>query len=284
MTRGEDQALEKFLDEMVAKGYICPSKSPYASPFFFVKKKDRKLRPVQDYRWLNSHTVQNQYPLPLIAQLISDLSRAHIFSKVDVRQGYNNIRIKKGDEWKAVFKTKFGHWEPLVMFFGLTNSPSTFQEMMNIIYKEVIEKHAARGTTIRIYMDNIAIATSGTLQDHINAVCDVLQVAEQHNLYFKLSKCTFHTSSIDYLGVIIEKGMTRMDPIKIVGIKNWPIVTDLQGPPSERSPMEKIRDLKMRAQQYACDQGSCDDTRISYLEFLESEAEDNLTLARMIAG
>jgi hypothetical protein len=214
MTRDEDTALEKFLDEMVGKGYIHPSKSPYASLFFFVKKKDGKLRPVQDYRRLNSHMVQNQYPLPLIAQLISDLSGAHIFSKVDVRQGYNNVRIKKGDEWKAAFKTKFGHWEPLVMFFGLTNSPSTFQEMMNVIYKEVIERHAARGTIIRIYMDDIAIATTGTLQDHIDAVRDVLHVAEQHDLYFKLSKCTFHASSIDYLGVIIEKGMTHMDPVK----------------------------------------------------------------------
>jgi hypothetical protein len=228
MTRDEDTVLQKFLDEMVAKGYIRPSKSPYASPFFFVKKKDGKLRPVQDYRRLNSHTVRNQYPLPLIAQLISDLSGAWIFSKVDVRQGYNNVRIKKGDEWKAAFKTKFGHWEPLVMFFGLTNSPSTFQEMMNVIYKEVIEKHAARGTIIRIYMDDIAIATSGTRRDHIDAVRDVLRVAEQHDLYFKLSKCTFHASSIDYLGVIIEKGMTRMDPVKIAGIKNWPIPTKVK--------------------------------------------------------
>jgi hypothetical protein len=107
-TRDKDTALGKFLDEMVAKGYICPSKSPYASPFFFVKKKDGKLRPVQDYKWLNSHMVQNQYPLPLITQLISDLSSAYIFSKLDIRQGYNNVRIKKGDKWKAAFKTKFG--------------------------------------------------------------------------------------------------------------------------------------------------------------------------------
>jgi hypothetical protein len=228
MTRNEDMALEKFLDEMVAKGYIRPSKSPYTSPFFFIKKKDGKLRPVQDYCRLNSHTVRNQYPLPLIAQLISDLSGAHIFSKVDVRQGYNNIRIKKGDEWKAAFKTKFGHWEPLVMFFGLTNSPSTFQEMMNVIYKEVIKKHMVRGTVIRIYMDDIAIATMGTLQDHIDAVHDILRVAEQNDLYFKLSKCTFHASSIDYLGVIIEKGMTCMDPVKIAGIKNWPIPTKVK--------------------------------------------------------
>jgi hypothetical protein len=172
--------------------------------------------------------VQNQYPLPLIAQLISNLSGAHIFSKVDVWQGYNNVRIKKGDEWKAAFKTKFGHWEPLVMFFGLTNSPSTFQAMMNVIYKDIIERHAASGTIIQIYMDNIAIATTGTLQDHIDAMHDILRIAEQHDLYFKLSKCTFHASSIDYLGVIIEKGMTHMDPIKIAGIKNWPMPTKVK--------------------------------------------------------
>jgi hypothetical protein len=147
---------------------------------------------------------------------------------VDIRQGYNNIRIKKGDKWKAAFKTKFGHWEPLVMFFGLTNSPSTFQEMMNVIYKDIIERHAARGTIIQIYMDHIAITTSRTLQDHINVVHNVLRVAEQHNLYFKLSKCTFHASSIDYLGVIIEKGMTCMDPVKIAGIKNWPTPTKVK--------------------------------------------------------
>jgi hypothetical protein len=90
------------------------------------------------------------------------------------------------------------------------------------IYKEVIERQAAQGTIIQIYMDDIAITTTGTLQDHIDTVCNVLRVAEQHNLYFKLSKCTFHASSIDYLGVIIEKGMTCMDPVKIAGIQNWP--------------------------------------------------------------
>jgi hypothetical protein len=173
--------------------------------------------------------VRNQYPLPLIAQLISDLSGAHIFSKVDVRQGYNNVRIKKGDEWKAAFKTKFGHWEPLVMFFGLTNSPSTFQEMMNVIYKEVIEKHAAKGHYhTYLHGRHCYRHDRRTLQDHIDAVRDVLRVAEQHDLYFKLSKCTFHASSIDYLGVIIEKGMTRMDPVKIAGIKNWPIPTKVK--------------------------------------------------------
>jgi hypothetical protein len=223
MTREEDASLEKFLDEMVALGYIRPSKSPYASPFFFVKKKDGKLRPVQDYQRLNSYTVRNQYPLPLITQLISNLAGAWIFSKLDIRRGYNNVLIKEGDQWKAAFKTKFGFFEPLVMFFGLCNSPSTFQEMMNVIYKMVIMFWEARGTIICIYMDDIAIATSGSREDRIQAVQDILRIAREHDLYFKPEKCIFHAPSIDYLGVIIEKGMTCMDPVKIMGIKNWPI-------------------------------------------------------------
>jgi hypothetical protein len=100
--------------------------------------------------------------------------------------------------------------------------------MMNIIYKTVIAFWEARGTIIRIYMDDIAIATSGSQEDHINTVRDILCIAREHNLYFKPEKCVFHTPSIDYLGVIIEKGMTRMDPVKIAGIKNWPIPTKVK--------------------------------------------------------
>jgi len=148
MAQHEDKALGDFLDEQLAKGYIRPSKSQYASSFFFIKKKDGKLRPVQDYRRLNQHTVRNQYPLPLIADLLTDLRGASIFSKLDVRWGYNNIRIKEGDEHKAAFKTRYGLFEPTVMFFGLCNSPATFQTMMNQIYKEVIAKHAIKGTII----------------------------------------------------------------------------------------------------------------------------------------
>jgi hypothetical protein len=113
MTKEEENSLLKFLQEMQDKGYIRPSKSQYASPFFFIKKKDGKLRPVQDYRRINSHTVRNQYPLPLIADLLTDLAGAIIYSKLDVRDGYNNIRIKQGDEHKAAFKpsSAYGsHW------------------------------------------------------------------------------------------------------------------------------------------------------------------------------
>ena len=205
-----------------------PTPGLSVTPFFFIKKRDGKLRPVQDYRRINNFTIRNQYPLPLISELIANLSGAHIFSKLDVRWGYNNVRIKEGDEHKAVFKTKYGLWEPMVMFFSLTNSPATFQAMMDSIYRPVVKKWAQRGTRIEKYMDDIAIATSTNDADHTEAVMDVLQVAKDNDLYFKPEKCVFHASRIDYLGVILEKGMIRMDPVKIEGIKNWPMPTKVK--------------------------------------------------------
>ena len=109
------------------------------------------------------------------------------------------------------------------MYFGLTNLPVTFQTMMNYIYRDVILKHEPLGTTIHIYMDNIGIATHTNLADHQRAVCDILHVAQLHNLYFKPEKCLFHSASMDYLGVILEKGVTRMDPEKIAGVDMWPV-------------------------------------------------------------
>src|SRR5882757_9519792 len=195
MTQVEDAALRDFLKEQLAKGYIRVSKSPYASPFFFIKKKDGKLRPVQDYRRINEFTIRNQYPLPLISDLILDLSNAHTYTKLDIRWGYNNVRIREGDEGKAAFKTCYGLFEPMVMFFGLTNSPATFQTMMNAIFSDVILQHEAKGTTIRIYMDDIGIATKrpASFQDHIAAVHDIFHVSRAHNLFFKLEKCLFHS-------------------------------------------------------------------------------------------
>jgi hypothetical protein len=228
MTWVEDEALDLFIDEQLEKGYICPSKSQYASSFFFIKKKDGKLQPVQDYRKVNAWTVRNQYPLLLIEDLIRDLGGAVVFTKFDICQGYNNICIKEGDEHKAAFKTRCGLFEPTVMYFGLCNLPATFQAFMNDIYCPTIAKHDLLGTAICIYMDDIAIATKVFLSPsqshaaHVTAVSDVLQVTLEHDLYFKLEKCVFHAPSIDYLGVILEKGVTRMDPVKILGIKDWP--------------------------------------------------------------
>jgi Reverse transcriptase (RNA-dependent DNA polymerase) len=117
-----------------------------ASPFFFIKKKDGSLRPVQDYQRLNDITVKNRYPLPLIFKLVNQLRGARYFTKLEVRWGYNNVRIKEVDEWKAAFRTNHGLFEPLVMFFGLTNSPATFQTMMNDIFHDLIMRASSSST------------------------------------------------------------------------------------------------------------------------------------------
>src|SRR6266571_5538501 len=111
----------------------------------------------------------------------------------------------------------------MVMYFGLTNLPATFQTMMNFIYQDTILKHEPLGTTIRVYMDDIGIATRTNLADHQCAVYDILKVTQLHDLYFKPEKCLFHALSMDYLGVILEKGVTRMDPAKIAGVDMWPV-------------------------------------------------------------
>jgi len=147
----------------------------------------------------------------------------HIFTKSNVCWGYNNIRIKAGDEEKGTFKTKYGLFKLLVMFFGLTNSPSTFQTMMNHIFHDLHVCHLQSGTRIIIYMDDILIATLSTLAAHERAIHDVLLHLKEHDLYLKPEKCVWETSSVNYLGVILEKGVTRMDPIKISGIADWPI-------------------------------------------------------------
>jgi len=133
------------------------------------------------------------------------------------------VRIHKGDEKKAAFKTRYGLFEPTVMYFGLTNSSAMFQMMMNYIYHDVILKHEPLGMTIRVYMDDIGIATRTNLADHRRAVHNVLKVVQLHDLYFKPEKCLFHAASMDYLGVILEKGVTRMDLAKIAGVDTWPV-------------------------------------------------------------
>jgi hypothetical protein len=191
-----------------------------ASPFFFIKKKDGSLRPVQDYRKLNLVTVKNSYPLPLISDLINQLRGARYFTKLDVRWGYNNVRIKKGDEWKAAFRTNRGLFEPLVMFFGLTNSPATFQTMMNEIFQDLIMEGS-----ITIYLDDILIF-SKTLEEHCRVTRLVLERLHQHQLYLKPEKCEFEKTQIEYLGLVISEGRAEMDPVKIEAVSKWPTPTN----------------------------------------------------------
>src|SRR5277367_1355310 len=151
-----------------------------ASPFFFVSKKDGKLRPCQDYRYLNEWTIKNAYPLPLISEIMDKLKGAKFFTKLDVRGAYNNIRIRKGDEWKGAFKTNRGLFEPTVMFFGMCNSPATFQSMMDSIFAKEIE-----GNIIIVYMDDILIF-GRTKDELIRNERMVLQILRDNDLYLKL--------------------------------------------------------------------------------------------------
>ena len=197
MSPAEQEELDKFLKEHVAKGYLVPSKSPMVSPIFFIKKKDGKLRLVQDYRRLNKITIKNRYPLPLAADIINRLTKAKYFTKFDVRWGYHNIRIKEGDEWKGAIVTNRGLYEPKVMYFGMTNSPATFQALMNSVFADLI----AKGDVV-VYMDDILIYTPD-LKEHRKVVREVLKRLEHYDLYLKPEKCDFEKDSIEYLGMII---------------------------------------------------------------------------------
>uniref|UniRef100_A0A0W0FG00 Putative reverse transcriptase-rnase h-integrase n=1 Tax=Moniliophthora roreri TaxID=221103 RepID=A0A0W0FG00_MONRR len=157
----EQEEQDKFLEENLWKGYIRKLKSPMASPFFFVaKKKKGALRPTQDYQELNKGMVKNAYPLLLISELLDKLKGAKVFTKLDLRNGYNNVRIKDGDQWKATFKTNRGLFEPTVMFFGLSNSPATFQAFMNDILSDFIDE----GWCV-VYMEDILLF-SMTAEEH----------------------------------------------------------------------------------------------------------------------
>ncbi len=222
LTPQEQIKLDKFLQENLSKGYIRPSQSPMASPFFFVNKKDGKLRPCQDYRYLNEHTVKNAYPLPLITELLDKLKGAKYFTKLDIRWGYNNVRIHEGDQWKGAFATNRVLFEPTVMFFGLCNSPATFQALMDDTFGDMI-----REGIIIVYMDDIFLFAPdrATLTKNTTRV---LQRLRDNDLFLKPTKCEFYKTKVEYLGMVIEEGKISMDPGKLAGIKDWPTPTSVK--------------------------------------------------------
>jgi len=213
----EKEEQREFLSQNLRLQRIRHSKSPYASGFFLIRKKDGKFRPVQDYRNLNRWTIPNKYPLPLISKLIYDLAEKQLFSKFDICWSYNNIRIKEGDKYKAAFKTSEGLFEPTVMFFGLTNSLATFQTMMDDIFQEEI----AQGW-LCIYMDDMIIATEDDEVLHELRVNHILDKLEKFDLFLKPEKCRFHQREVKYLGVLIGNSSVKMDPVKVQGISEWP--------------------------------------------------------------
>jgi len=215
MPINEQNKLDCFLDNNLQKGYIVPSKSPIASPVFFIKKKDRQLHLVQDYRKLSDYTVKNHYLLSLTSDIINQLQQARIFTKFDIQWGYNNIQIKVGDEWKAAFTTNHGLFEPQVMLFRLTNSPATFQALMNSIFADLVA-----ASKVAVYLDDILIY-SPSKSKHRKVTHEVLIHLAANNLYLCPEKCEFHQDKVEYLGLIICKGHVMMDPIKVNAITHW---------------------------------------------------------------
>ena len=219
----EQEEVSAFIDDQLKKGYIRLSKSEQTSPVFFIPKKDEKKQMVQDYCYLNKHTVKNNYPLPLITQLVNKLQGTKMFTKMDLRWGYNNICIKEGDEWKAAFICHHGIFEPLVMFFELCNSPSTFQTIMNKIFADMED-------VVVIYIDDIMIFTkTNNPKEHNKVMLEVLCRLEENDLYVKPEKYIFHTTEVDFLRMIVGKDGIKMDQEKVKAILNWPASSNIKG-------------------------------------------------------
>ncbi|KAL0200244.1 hypothetical protein M9458_003431, partial [Cirrhinus mrigala] len=217
----EHQAMEEYVAEGLRAGTIRPSSSPAAAGFFFVKKKDGGLRPCVDYRGLNQITIKNRHPLPLTNTALDALSGARFFTKLDLRSAYNLVRIRKGDEWKTAFITPTGHYETLVMPFGLCNSPSVFQQFINDVLRDML------GRWCYAYLDDILIY-SKTLEEHTQHVRAVLRRLLAHQLYCKLEKCAFHQHTTTFLGFVISSQGVAMDPQKMEAVRSWPLPTSLK--------------------------------------------------------
>uniref|UniRef100_A0A8C5M421 Gypsy retrotransposon integrase-like protein 1 n=1 Tax=Leptobrachium leishanense TaxID=445787 RepID=A0A8C5M421_9ANUR len=215
----ELEVLKTYIKENLQKGFIRPSTSPAGAGIFFIGKKDGGLRPCVDFRELNHITIKNRYPLPLIPELMERLQTATVFSKIDLRGAYNLVRIREGDEWKTAFRTRYGHFEYVVMPYGLCNAPGTFQHLVNDVFRDLLDRF------VIIYLDDILIY-SPTLEEHQRNVEEVLSRLRNHQLYAKLDKCSFNQSRISFLGYILSPGKLEMDPEKVAAIHSWPTPTN----------------------------------------------------------
>jgi len=214
MTQDELKVLRNYLDENLTKGFIRASKSPVASPVLFVRKPNGGLRLCVDYRKLNEITIKNRYPIPLIQETLSRLSKAHIFTKLDIIAAFNRLRIAKGDEWLTAFRTRYGLFEYKVMPFGLANAPSTFQHYVNDTLRPYLDVFCTA------YMDDILIY-SQNISEHREHVELVLKALRDAGLQLDVDKCEFHTTEVLYLGLIISPNGIRMDPKKVEAITAW---------------------------------------------------------------
>ena len=224
MSREELKVLKEWIEENLKRGFIRPSSSPAASPVLFVKKPGGGLRFCVDYRALNAITVKDRYPLPLTKETLNNLKGMKYFTKIDIISAFNNLRIKKGLEYLTAFRTRLGLFESLVMPFGLTGAPASFQRFMNDTLRDYLD------TFCTAYLDDILIY-SKTREEHTRHVCLVLEKLRDAGLFAKLSKCEFAVPETKFLGIIVGRDGLRMDPDKVKTIVDWETptcVTDVQ--------------------------------------------------------
>ncbi|KAF5804296.1 putative nucleotidyltransferase, Ribonuclease H [Helianthus annuus] len=210
----EMQELKKQLDELLEKGFIQPSSSPWGAPILFVKKKDGSMRMCIDYRELNKVTIKNRYPLPRIDDLFDQLQGARFFSKIDLRSGYHQLKVQEEDIPKTAFRTRYGHYEFTVMPFGLTNAPAAFMDMMNRICKPYLDKF------IIVFIDDILIY-SKSKDEHAKHLHLLLSLLRKEKLYAKFSKCEFWLEQVQFLGHLVNHEGIHVDPTKIEAITKW---------------------------------------------------------------
>ncbi|GJX57432.1 putative nucleotidyltransferase, ribonuclease H [Tanacetum coccineum] len=210
----EMKELAEQLKELSDKGFIRPSSSPWGAPILFVKKKDGSFRMCIDYRELNKLTVKNRYPLPRIDDLFDQLQGSSIYSKIDLRSGYHQLRVREEDIPKTAFRTRYGHYEFQVMPFGLTNAPAVFMDLMNCVCKPYLDKF------VIVFIDDILIYSRNE-KEHEEHLKTILELLKKEELYAKFSKCEFWINTVKFLGHVIDSSGIHVDPAKVEAVKNW---------------------------------------------------------------
>ena len=208
------QVAKQYIEENLDKGFIRASSSPAAAPILFIKKPEGRLRLCIDYRKLNKLTEKDRYPLPLIKETLSRVYRVKIFSKIDIITVFNRLRMTEGEKWKTAFTTRWGLYEYLILPFGLTGGPSTFQRYINDALREFLDEFTTA------YLDNILIY-SNSIKEHRRHISLVLQRLREFGLQADITKCEFYITAVKYLGLIVTTEEICMDPEKIQAIVEW---------------------------------------------------------------
>jgi hypothetical protein len=206
--------LKKQLVKLEEDGLIRPSTSPWGAPCLFVKKKDGTSRLVQDYRGINKKTIKNKYPLPNINNLFEQLNGARVFSKLDLKMGYHQIRVREEDIPKTAFRTRYGLYEFTVMTFGFSNAPPTFMRAMNYLFQEWLD------VFVLLYLDDILVYSKSEAE-HEEHLRLVLQKLREHRYYAKFSKCEFWLDKVNFLGHVISAEGIAVDPDRVRAIQEW---------------------------------------------------------------